>query len=126
MIKDVPIFGVRHLSPAASISVLEYIEKINPKIILIEGPSDCSHLMSEMAAKQVTLPIALLAYTTELPIETVVYPFAEYSPEYQAILWAKNNKREVEFIDLPTYNMLKLKQRNIPTKPLRQHYRISP
>ncbi|MDI9309765.1 MAG: DUF5682 family protein [Limnohabitans sp.] len=124
MIKDVPIFGVRHLSPAASLGVLEFLNQHQPKVVLIEGPSDCSQLMDLMVAKEVKLPIALLAYTTELPIETVIYPFAEYSPEYQAICWAKKNKVKVEFIDLPTYNMLKLKQKNELTDKASSFYQL--
>jgi len=34
--------------------------------------------------------------------QTIVYPFAEFSPEYQAILWAKENKVECRFCDLPS------------------------
>ena len=47
-------------------------------------------------------PIAIMAYTLEAPIQTIVYPFAEFSPEYQAILWAKENKVECRFCDLPS------------------------
>mgnify|MGYP001689275947 FL=1 len=52
----------------------------------------------------------MLGYTTELPIETVLYPFASYSPEYQAICWGVKKKATLRFIDLPTENMLKLRQ----------------
>jgi len=43
-----------------------------------------------------------MAYTLEAPIQTIIYPFAEFSPEYQAILWAKENKVECRFCDLPS------------------------
>ena len=52
----------------------------------------------------------MLGYTTELPIETVLYPFASYSPEYQAICWGVKKKVTLRFIDLPSENMLKLRQ----------------
>ena len=52
----------------------------------------------------------MLGYTTELPIETVLYPFASYSPEYQAICWGIKKKVTLRFIDLPSENMLKLRQ----------------
>lgn len=109
-ISSVPIFGVRHLSPSASFHLIRFLEKHKPKRILIEGPSDASHLISEIAQKGVKPPVALLGYTTELPIETVLYPFATYSPEYQAIIWGIKKKMEVRFIDLPSYSMLKLRQ----------------
>jgi len=104
------IFGVRHLSPGASYHLIKYLEEKKPKCILIEGPSDATDLITNIAQKAVKPPIALLAYTTELPIETVLYPFAAYSPEYQAICWGVKKKLDVRFIDLPTDIMLKLRQ----------------
>ena len=96
------IFGVRHFSPAGAYYVREYLDKLKPKIVLIEGPSDFNDLMSEIVGKNVSPPIAIMAYTLEAPIQTIVYPFAEFSPEYQAILWAKENKVECRFCDLPS------------------------
>ncbi|GET44921.1 DUF5682 family protein [Capnocytophaga felis] len=103
-------FGVRHLSPGASFHLLKFLEKHKPKCILIEGPSDATNLITYIAEKGVKPPIAMLGYTTELPIETVLYPFASYSPEYQAICWGTKRKLDVRFIDLPSEIMLKLRQ----------------
>lgn len=104
------IFGVRHLSPGASYHLIQYLEEKKPKCILIEGPSDATDMLYNIANKAVKPPIAVLAYTTELPIETVLYPFASYSPEYQAICWGAKKKLDVRFIDLPSDIMLKLRQ----------------
>lgn len=104
------IFGVRHLSPGASYHLIQYLEVKKPKCILIEGPSDATDMLYNIANKAVKPPIAVLAYTTELPIETVLYPFASYSPEYQAICWGVKKKLDVRFIDLPSDIMLKLRQ----------------
>jgi len=96
------IFGVRHFSPAGAYYVREYLDKLKPKIVLIEGPSDFNDLIGEIVGKNVSPPIAIMAYTLEAPIQTIVYPFADFSPEYQAILWAKENKVECRFCDLPS------------------------
>ncbi len=104
------IFGVRHLSPGASYHLLQYLEEKKPRCILIEGPSDASGMIKSLAGNGIKPPVALLAYTTELPIETVLYPFAAYSPEYQAICWGIQRKLEVRFMDLPSGIMLKLQQ----------------
>jgi len=96
------VFGVRHFSPAGAYYVREYLDKLKPKIVLIEGPSDFNDLIGEIVGKNVSPPIAIMAYTLEAPIQTIVYPFAEFSPEYQAILWAKENKVECRFCDLPS------------------------
>lgn len=110
MRNEVNIFGVRHLSPGAAWHLLQYLNERDPKCVLIEGPTDATDVFVNLANKNVRPPVALLAYTTELPIKTVLYPFAEYSPEYQAILWSVRRKKDVRFIDLPANVLLKLRQ----------------
>ncbi|MUT68113.1 DUF5682 family protein [Paenibacillus sp. NEAU-GSW1] len=95
-------FGVRHLSPAGSYHLLALLEDIKPTAVLIEGPSDAGILAEQLTARGVVPPIAMLAYTDRLPVRTVLYPFADYSPEYQALQWARWNGSHAEFIDLPT------------------------
>jgi hypothetical protein len=108
MKENLNVFGVRHLSPGASYHLLDYLESKKPKCVLIEGPSDANDFIEHLAHQSVVPPVAILAYTTELPVETVLYPFANYSPEYQAILWGKRNKCEIRFIDFPSNISLKL------------------
>jgi hypothetical protein len=110
MRESLNIFGVRHLSPGASYHLIDYLESKKPKCILIEGPSDANEYIESIANKGVVPPIAILAYTIEFPVETVLYPFADYSPEYQAICWGKRKKCEVRFIDLPSTILLKLRE----------------
>ena len=102
------IFGIRHLSPAGAYHVIKYLEEKSPKCVLIEGPQDGTYLMDFMKNESIKLPIAILAYTTEVPVNTLLYPFAEYSPEYRAIKWAQNHNIEVRFIDLPSNKSLYL------------------
>ena len=70
--------------------------------MLIEGLDDATDLLPDITRKQTKPPIAILAYTDTLPVRTLVYPFARYSPEYQAICWAHSNGVPVEFCDLPS------------------------
>ena len=91
----VDYFGIRHLSPVCAFFLREKLDRERPELILVEGPSDLNGLMDGLVSKDAELPAAILAYTKEAPIETVLYPFAEFSPEYQAILWAKRNGSEV-------------------------------
>lgn len=100
-LKRMNIFGVRHLSPASSAHLLTRLNELKPKCVLIEGPSDCGEMLSHIALNGVKPPIALLCYTEELPVRTILYPFAGYSPEYLAIRWAFENGAEARFIDLP-------------------------
>lgn len=79
------IFGVRHLSPAAAWHLRRTLDEVRPRLILVEGPSDFSDQMDWMCHPDTVLPAAMLAYTRESPVRTILYPFAVYSPEYQAI-----------------------------------------
>ncbi|MFD2332053.1 DUF5682 family protein [Cohnella sp. GCM10020058] len=95
-------FGIRHLSPAGSYHLLALLDEVRPTAVLIEGPGDAGELAGQLVARGVVPPVALLAYTAQLPVRTLLYPFAEYSPEYQALRWAARNGSQAEFIDLPT------------------------
>jgi hypothetical protein len=96
------IFGVRHLSPAGAHHLLAFLDRIQPELVLVEGPSDASGLISQLADRDVRPPVALLAYTDQLPVRSLLYPFAVYSPEYQAFRWALENGAQAAFMDLPT------------------------
>lgn len=104
------VFGIRHLSPAGAYYLRRYLSKIKPKLILIEGPSDFNYLLPELGSKKVKPPVAVMAYTVQPPVRTVLYPFAVYSPEYQAMVWAVENKTECRFCDLPSSVFLGLEK----------------
>ncbi len=103
-------FGVRHLSPAAAYYVRQELDKVRPDIVLIEGPSDLNDEMKWFCHSQTKLPAAILAYTQQTPIRTLLYPFAVYSPEYQAILWAYENNIACKFMDLPSNVFLGIRE----------------
>jgi len=109
---QVNFFGVRHLSPAASYHLIKFLDTHKPTHVLIEGPADANEILPHLAHEKLIPPVAILAYTNTVPVETVLYPYAEYSPEYQAILWAKKNNAEVEFIDLPCEVSLSIYAKN--------------
>ena len=102
------IFGIRHLSPAGAWHLRNFLREKNPKLVLVEGPCDFDDTLVWLSDHAVQPPIAVLAYTKDAPVRTILYPFAEYSPEYQAILWCKENKKECRFIDLPSEVFLAL------------------
>ena len=86
----------------------QYLDVIQPDIVLIEGLNDANSLIPDMVRAETRPPVAILAYTDSLPVRTLVYPLATYSPEYQAIKWAVAHNAEVEFIDLPSERFLGL------------------
>ncbi|MDR2400644.1 MAG: DUF5682 family protein [Deferribacteraceae bacterium] len=98
----VRLFGIRHLSAGGAWHIRRFLDKTKPDIVLIENPSDAEHLIEGLTGLGVKMPVAILCYTVQLPVHSIVYPFASYSPEYQSMLWAKDNKKSVRFIDLPS------------------------
>ncbi|MDE7200422.1 MAG: hypothetical protein K2O91_00610 [Lachnospiraceae bacterium] len=99
-------FGIRHLSPAGAYYLRGFLDEKKPELVLVEGPSDFGDMLSDMVRKETKPPIAVLAYTKEAPVRTVLYPFAEYSPEYQAIQWCHKHHVECRFMDLPSETFL--------------------
>ena len=98
----VHVFGVRHLSPGGAWHLRATLDAVRPKVVLIEGPTDADVLIPDLTRAGTKPPVAILAYTDSVPVRTIVYPLATYSPEYQALVWAKENRARAEFIDLPS------------------------
>ena len=101
-------FGVRHLSPAAAYHLRRALDAAQPSLVLVEGPSDLNDQMKWFCHPETKFPAAILAYTKTPPVRTILYPFAIYSPEIQAILWAKEHEIECRFMDLPSSVFLAL------------------
>ena len=99
---DVSYFGIRHHGPGSADSLVQALQELKPAAVLIEGPADASALLSFLARPEMQPPVALLCYPEDDPAATSFWPFAEFSPEYQATLWAFSNKATVRFIDLPS------------------------
>lgn len=103
-------FGVRHLSPAAATHVRKALEEAQPQLILVEGPSDLNDQMQWLCDPRTQFPVAILAYTKEAPVRTILYPLAVYSPEVQAILWASEHHVPCRFMDLPSSVFLAMQE----------------
>ncbi|CAN7393672.1 DUF5682 family protein [Mesorhizobium sp. LjNodule214] len=99
---DIAYFGIRHHGPGSAESLVKALQELRPVAVLIEGPSDASALLPLLARPEMQPPVALLCYPEDDPASTSFWPFAEFSPEYQAVLWAVGNKAVLRFIDLPS------------------------
>ncbi len=95
-------FGVRHLSPGAAFHLRRALDAAQPELVLVEGPADLNDQMRWLCHPETKFPAAILAYTKEQPVRTILYPFAVYSPEVQAILWANEHRVPCRFMDLPS------------------------
>lgn len=102
----VRVFGIRHHGPGSARSVRQRLEEFSPDVVLIEGPSDADPLVMLAASESMEPPIALLAYATGEPSKAAFWPFAVFSPEWQALQWAAKNGVQARFCDLPAFNVL--------------------
>ena len=104
------ILGIRHHGPGSARNVKEFLELTRPDIVLVEGPPDAEGILQWMNHEEMKPPVAILVYQPENLTRSVFYPFAEFSPEWQAILYAKQNNIHVRFMDLPMAHTFALKQ----------------
>src|SRR3954468_22732375 len=102
------VFGVRHLSPSAAHHLHAVLDALKPTAVLVEGPADATEHVKHFAHKDTKPPLAVLAYTRERPVRSILYPLASYSPEWAALSWGVRNKADVRFIDLPASVFLEL------------------
>ena len=96
------LFGIRHLSPAAAFHLRQALDEARPRLVLVEGPSDLNAQMHWLCHPETEFPAAIMSYTAQPPVRTILYPFAVYSPEIQAILWAHEHGVPCRFMDLPS------------------------
>ena len=101
MAAAIHIFGIRHHGPGSARRLLEALDAMRPSLVLVEGPSDASDLAPMLADAAMTPPVALLTYAADDPGRAIFWPFATFSPEYQAVCWAVRHRVGVRFIDIP-------------------------
>src|SRR3989339_1440265 len=94
------IFGIRHHGPGSARSLRAALTEMQPDLILIEGPPEGDALLALCAHAEMQPPVALLVYAPEDPQQAVYYPFASYSPEWQAIKHANQHGIPARFMDL--------------------------
>ncbi len=103
---SVHLFGVRHHGPGGARSLLRALRVLEPDCVLVEGPPDANDLLPLLGHVDMKPPIALLLHAKDDPSKAVYYPFAAFSPEFQAIRFALENNASVRFMDLPQAHQL--------------------
>ena len=94
-------YGVRHHGPGSARAVVRALTEQQPDLLLIEGPPEADELVRWVAEEGLEPPVALLGYATDDPRKAGYWPFAVFSPEWQAIRWAVAHNVPVRFFDLP-------------------------
>jgi hypothetical protein len=77
------------------------LEQLQPDCLLVEGPPDADALIPALAKEGMEPPVALLLYVPDQPRRAVYYPFALFSPEWQALHFALAHGIPARFMDLP-------------------------
>lgn len=97
---DVRVFGIRHHGPGCARALRAALDDFSPDCVLVEGPAEGTDVLPFAARAEMQPPIALLLYQVESPKDAVFYPFAVFSPEWQAIRFAAENSAVCRFMDL--------------------------
>ncbi len=105
---SVHLFGIRHHGVGGARSLRRALQVLEPDCVLVEGPPDANDLLPLLADVGMSPPVALLLYAKDDPAKAVYYPFAAFSPEFQAISFALEKQITVRFMDLPQSHQLSI------------------
>ena len=95
------VYGIRHHGPGSARRLVEALREQQPEAILIEGPPEADSLIPWVVHPLMEPPVAVLVYRPDRPEHAVYYPFARFSPEWQAMRIGMEMEIPVRFIDLP-------------------------
>jgi Family of unknown function (DUF5682) len=108
------IYGIRHHGPGSARSVRAALTEQRPDVVLIEGPPEADGLVELVADPDMQPPVALLGYVPGEPKQAAFWPFAAFSPEWQAIRYALDAGVPVRFCDLPAACQLAMAGPEVP------------
>ena len=80
----------------------EFLKRAKPRAVVIEAPHDHERQISVLVRGGWVRPVSLLAYTDTLPMKTLTFPLTDFSPEWNAMVYAFNTGTPIVFCDIPT------------------------
>ncbi|HEX8766600.1 MAG TPA: DUF5682 family protein, partial [Candidatus Acidoferrum sp.] len=95
------VLGIRHHGPGSAALLRKALDLIDPVCVLVEGPPEGDELIQYVADPDLKPPVAMLLHASEEAELASFMPFAEFSPEWQAMQWSLQHKRAVHFCDWP-------------------------
>ena len=98
---QVHVLGIRHHGPGSTKNMIKALQQIKPDALVIEIPLDAEPALKFIGQEQISPPVALLVYNPKLIEQASYLPFASFSPEWQAILYAHKTSIPVFAMDLP-------------------------
>lgn len=119
---QVEVFGIRHHGPGSARALRGALEDFKPDAVLVEGPPEADAIVELAGDPAMVPPVALLAYSAA-PADgdrrAAFWPFAEFSPEWQAVRYALSAGVPVRFCDLPAANQLAPAEEEPPEEGIR-------
>src|ERR1051326_2194966 len=106
----VHILGIRHHGPGSAALLRKALDVLDPACVLVEGPPEGDELIQYSADPDLKPPVAMLLHAADEASLASFMPFAEFSPEWQAIQWALEHKRSGQFMDCPAAISLALQK----------------
>ncbi|MFZ4632898.1 MAG: DUF5682 family protein, partial [Saprospiraceae bacterium] len=97
----ITILGIRHHGVGSAHQLRRRLQQIKPDIVLVEGPAEADSLLHLVGDARLQPPVALLCYDEARPSRSTFYPFTVFSPEWQAIQYANDQRIPVRMMDLP-------------------------
>lgn len=104
------VFGIRHHGPGSARALRSALDTLGPDVVLVEGPPDANEALACVALDGMVPPVALLVHAVDDPQLSSFYPFAEFSPEWQALRYGAEHGIPTRFMDLPCAHMLALRK----------------
>lgn len=96
----VRFFSIRHHGPGSASSLRQALEAWQPDALLVEGPPEADTVTEIAGRADLVPPVALLLYVPQQPHRAVYYPFAEFTPEWQALRYGLQQDIPVAWMDL--------------------------
>lgn len=98
---NVHVLGIRHHGVGSAKNCVARLKEIQPDYIIVEGPEELMDSFKNVNLNTIIPPVSVLLYNPKVLSQSSFYPFAEFSPEWQTILFAQANNVEYVTADLP-------------------------
>ncbi len=95
------VFGIRHHGPGSAKRLSKALRAYQPDCLLIELPAGVEKALKYLGEPGLKPPVALLMYPVKDFQSGSFLPFAEFSPEWQAMKYALKKEIPIIPMDLP-------------------------
>ena len=107
---QVYLLGIRHHGPGCAHALTQALREIEPDLILLEGAAELEQCWQLASHPNMKPPVAQLIYDPKQPHQSTFYPWGEFSPEWQAMIFAQKNDIALQMMDLPAGIEFELRQ----------------